>query len=106
MEAFFIKHENKTIGIYVPGRIVNFLSTVHISLDKLKFYDDDVNSYHMYYPGIIIKVENFDDFKLNQPEILLIMSSFFGDTIKNKIISNTNFPESNIYLWNDFYKQD
>lgn len=106
LEEFFVKNKNKTIGIYVPGRIVNFLSTVDISLDKLKFYDDDVNSYHMYFPGINIQVENFDDFKLNQPEILLIMSSFFGDKIKNKIINNTNFPESNIYLWSDFYNQN
>jgi SAM-dependent methyltransferase len=106
LEEFFVKNKNKTIGIYVPGRIVNFLSTVDISLDKLKFYDDDINSYQMYFPGINIQVENFDDFKLNQPEILLIMSSFFGDKIKNKVILNTNFIESNIYLWSDFYNQN
>lgn len=106
LEEFFIKNKNKTIGVYVPGRIVNFLSTASFSLDKLKFYDDDVNSHHMYFPGINIQVENFDEFKLNQPEILLIMSSFFGDKIKNKIISSTNFPEYNIYLWSDFYNQN
>ena len=106
LKDFFQKNSEKNIGIYVPGRIINFLKVENISFSNLRFFDDDVNSYTMFYPGINVKVENFKDCAEKPPEILLIMSSFFGQKIKEKILAVNAMPESEIYLWSQFFKTE
>jgi 2-polyprenyl-3-methyl-5-hydroxy-6-metoxy-1,4-benzoquinol methylase len=104
LRGFFQKNSKKKIGVYVPGRIINFLKVENISVSNLRFFDDDLNSYNMYYPGINVKVENFRDCTENPPDILLIMSSFFGQKIKEKILTLKIMPEYEIYLWSQFFE--
>ncbi len=102
--GFFEKNKNKEIGIFVPGRIVNFLYVNNVNFENLKFYDDDPNIYNRYFPGINIPIKNFNDFKIKQPNIVLVMSSFFGQHIRDKIIKETNYPIESVFIWTDFYK--
>jgi 2-polyprenyl-3-methyl-5-hydroxy-6-metoxy-1,4-benzoquinol methylase len=104
LKVFFETNYNKEIGIYVPGRIINFLKVQNISFSNLRFFDDDANTYNMYFPGIGIKVENLKDFISKPPEIVLVMSSFFGERIKEKILDSTKMPATKIYLWSNFFK--
>ena len=103
LKLFFKAHEGKLIGIYVPGRIINFLISEKISLSNIRFFDDDKNTYDHYFPGINIKVENFDNLLSEPTNIILIMSSFFGEKIKTKIVANTSLETKQIFIWQDIY---
>jgi SAM-dependent methyltransferase len=95
-------NSNEDIGVYVPGRIVNYLVHYNIDFSKVRFFDDDVNSYGKYFPGINIKVENFEDFKKNPPATILIMSNFFEEIIRHKIVIN-DLSGVNIVTWSDVF---
>jgi 2-polyprenyl-3-methyl-5-hydroxy-6-metoxy-1,4-benzoquinol methylase len=103
LRSFFEKYSNQTIGIYVPGRVINSLLTENFNRENLRFFDDDKNSYGRYYPGFNNVIENFNDFKSKLPDVVLIMSSFFGHKIEEKIVLNTNMPKESIFLWKDFF---
>jgi SAM-dependent methyltransferase len=100
---FFEKYSDRSIGIYVPGRIVNFLISENINISNLRFFDDDQNSFEKFYPGINIPVENFNDMVNKPTDIILIMSSFFGEKIRDKILANTSLEHDQIHLWDDFF---
>ena len=81
--------QNKSIGIYVPGRIINFWSMCYKSFSSgIRFFDDNDRLYQTYYPGINIAIENFDDFKSNPTDIMIIASITFGEVIKAKIVDS------------------
>jgi SAM-dependent methyltransferase len=103
LKSILQQNADKTIGIYVPGRIVNLLVSNSINLANLRFFDDNVNTYGHYFPGIDIKVENFDDLKKQPTDIILIMSSFFGEKIKAKIVNGTDINPSKIFTWNEIF---
>jgi len=103
MKDFFDKYEKSKIGIYVPGRIVNFLISENLDVSNIRFFDDDENSYGKYYPGINIPVENFTDLKTAQIDVILVMSSFFGPMIKLKIAQQTDIKNDKIFIWEDFF---
>ena len=103
LRVFFEKHAHSSIGIYVPGRIINFLLNENINCKNLRFFDDDKNSYGRFYPGFDNKIENFEDFKTNLPDVVLIMSSFFGHKIEAKILNTSTMNKDKIYLWKDFF---
>lgn len=80
---------NQVLGIYVPGRIINMLSICYeVIPEQIRFFDDNDNLHGMYYPGIDIEIENFEDFLDNPVEIVLIASYTFGEKIKDKILKS------------------
>ncbi|WP_238858848.1 class I SAM-dependent methyltransferase [Clostridium sp. YIM B02569] len=79
--------KNKSIGIYVPGRIINLFSIIQnkINLKNIRFFDDNISLYNKYFPGINIKIESFDDLKVKSPDVIFIMSNSFNNKIKEKL---------------------
>lgn len=98
------KKEKKVLGIYVPGRVINILSSCNFEnsiWEMIRFFDDNKHLYHSYYPGIDVKVENFEDFVQAPTDIMLIMSKTFGDKIADKIEKqNTGCT---IIKWEQFF---
>ena len=103
LKAFFILNEKKSIGIYVPGRIINFLTSENILLSNIRFFDDNINTYNHYFPGINVIVENFEGLKNKPTDVVLIMSPFFGDKIKIKIISHSLIKSDRITTWHNIF---
>lgn len=78
---------NQSLGIYVPGRMINLLSVCYEEVPKqIRFFDDNVDLHGKYFPGIDIKVENFGDFTSNPVDVMIIASFTFGSKIKEKIM--------------------
>lgn len=80
---------NKFLGIYVPGRMINLLSLCYSKIPaQIRFFDDNTNLHNTYFPGIDIRIENFEDLTNNPVDTLLIASFTFGNKIKEKILAN------------------
>lgn len=80
---------NQTLGIYVPGRMINILSICYTEVPhQIRFFDDNANLHNKYFPGIDIKVEDFKDFTNNPVDVMLIASFTFGANIREKIIES------------------
>jgi SAM-dependent methyltransferase len=97
--------ENKVMGVYVPLRIVNYLINYEMNVENIRFFDDDNYSYRKYFPGIDVKIENFEDLVKNPPQKILVMSNFFGELIKDKIQTVFN-KDIEIVLWSDIFNSD
>ncbi len=80
---------NHVLGIYVPGRMINILSICYKKIpERIRFFDDNSNLHGMYFPGINIKIENFEDFLDDPVDVVLIASYTFGEKIKNRIMKS------------------
>lgn len=97
-------NSNKSVGIYVPGRIINFLISESIELSNLRFFDDNVHTNNHYFPGIDIIVEDFQSFKNRPTDVLLIMSSVFGNVIQEKVLAYSSLKKENILTWNEIFE--
>ena len=78
----------QSIGIYVPGRLINALSMMELDssvLKNIRFFDDNEMIYGTYFPGFRIRIENFNDFMDNPPDMILISSFTFAKAIEEKI---------------------
>jgi SAM-dependent methyltransferase len=74
------------IGIWVPSRAINILTLSKINKKlKLEFYDDNENIIGKFLPTFDIPIKNFNEFKENPPDIVIIMSFSFGQIIKKKL---------------------
>jgi SAM-dependent methyltransferase len=94
----------ENVGVYVPLRIVNYLINYGIDVGKVRFFDDDQYSYDKFFPGIDVKIENFDDFIKNPPSQVLIMSYFFEDIIISKI-NKANVKDVKIISWSQIFSK-
>jgi len=83
-----ITRNNKSLGIYVPSRIINILSQVSrdFNLNNIEFFDDNPNIIGTYFPGFTNKIKSRSELINNPPDYVLIMSHTFGDSIKENII--------------------
>ncbi len=81
------QNEKISLGIYVPGRIVNLLYKIRnsVNVDIIRFFDDDPMIYHKYYPCFASKVENFGELDREPVDCLLIASHAFGGKIATKV---------------------
>ncbi|MBF0312909.1 MAG: class I SAM-dependent methyltransferase [Oligoflexia bacterium] len=93
----------QNIGIYCPGRIINYTTALKNLQDKskLRFFDDDKNFHEKYYPPYAIAIENFYDLKEKSIEQMLIASRSFGSLIKKKLLKENILSNCNIQLLSD-----
>jgi SAM-dependent methyltransferase len=77
--------EGNTLGCYIPLRSLAYLSTIGIK-ENIRFFDDDKGIYNKYFDGFSIPIENREDLLNNPVTHLLIMSSAFGEKIKQEIV--------------------
>ncbi|WP_027396857.1 class I SAM-dependent methyltransferase [Anaerovibrio lipolyticus] len=77
-----------SIGIYVPGRFINWLNIISESVDSinLRFIDDNKILSNTYYPGFDNPIESLEDFMKRPTETVLVCSYTFEDNIRKKLI--------------------
>jgi SAM-dependent methyltransferase len=71
----------ETVGVYVPGRIVNALFAGGTPAANCRFIDDNPLLTGTYYPGIDIVIEDRASLIARPPDRILIMSRSFGTQI-------------------------
>jgi 2-polyprenyl-3-methyl-5-hydroxy-6-metoxy-1,4-benzoquinol methylase len=75
-----------TLGCYIPLREIPYLSGLGIT-SGVRFFDDNAGIYGQYFDGFKSPVENFEDLVKNPVTHLLILSSAFGEKIKQKVLN-------------------
>lgn len=76
---------DKSLGIYVPGRVVNALSIANIPLRKVRFFDDNPTLYGTFYPGINIPIEGRQELTSTPTDYVLIMTRTFGNRLAQEL---------------------
>ena len=89
-----------SVGIYVPGRLLNALKLLNLH-DNIRFFDDNKLLHAKYYPDFQIPIESFDDLCANSVDELLIPSNTFGLTIAEKV--QKHLPDINVRTWDDLF---
>jgi 2-polyprenyl-3-methyl-5-hydroxy-6-metoxy-1,4-benzoquinol methylase len=83
---------NERIGIYVPGRFINWLNVImdinSLYRECIRFIDDNKLLCGMYYPGYDNKIENLEQFLSNPTERLLISTYTYEKAIRKKILDS------------------
>lgn len=92
----------KNIGLYIPLRAYPYIYLVPQNIN-IRFFNDDPSWHNHFLDGFKNPVENLSDLLNNPPELLIICSLSFGETIAEKIPKNVINP-SNIILWSDIFK--
>jgi SAM-dependent methyltransferase len=82
------RETGRTIGVYVPGRVVNAISLLDVNNRQLRFFDDSPLLHGKYFPGIDCKVEDFSALCASPPDDVVIMSESFGVQIAERVRSN------------------
>ncbi|MFN5446801.1 MAG: class I SAM-dependent methyltransferase, partial [bacterium] len=88
-----------TLGFYVPLRALPYVTKTKINCD-FRFFDDTPHWHHLFFDGMDVKIENFDDLVRDPVTHVVIMSFTFADVIKKKI--QRQFGDSiNVLTLND-----
>lgn len=95
--------KGQTVGIYVPGRIVNALVISKIPLNGIRFFDDNPMLHNTFFPGINIKIESRAELLKNPPHAVLIMSNSFGKKIRQSLAPLLK-EKTEILTWTDIFK--
>jgi len=72
-------------GVYVPGRIVNYLALLDADTSGIRFFDDDPALTGRYYPPFPIPVEARDGLAERPPARILVASWSFGSAIRDRL---------------------
>jgi SAM-dependent methyltransferase len=88
------------IGIYCPGRFINYLYKLP-DYNDLRFFDDEEEFHGKYYPPFNIKIENFNDFIAGPTGKMLIASRFFAKQIYKKIATKKIIKRKDIVFMED-----
>jgi 2-polyprenyl-3-methyl-5-hydroxy-6-metoxy-1,4-benzoquinol methylase len=104
LQDFFAhaQRQGRTIGVYVPARIVNAATIGQIDLSGCRFFDDNENLHGSYFPGIPIPIESRGALMADPPDDVLIMSCVFGERIRNEL--QPSVPASTkIVTWSELF---
>lgn len=93
----------KTIGIYVPSRVINAFAIIKrkIKTNHIRFFDDNEEMQRTYFPGFNIPIESRSDLLASPPDVTLVMSLSFGEKIC-KELKNAGVA-SRIVTWQDIF---
>jgi nucleoside-diphosphate-sugar epimerase/2-polyprenyl-3-methyl-5-hydroxy-6-metoxy-1,4-benzoquinol methylase len=78
--------KKQSVGVYVPGRFVNYVAMADLDIGNLRFFDDSAAMLGRFFPGVNVPVENRDDLVARPPARVLVMSKSFGKKIKERIV--------------------
>jgi 2-polyprenyl-3-methyl-5-hydroxy-6-metoxy-1,4-benzoquinol methylase len=92
----------RSIGIYVPGRLINALTVSRQQLPvlKLRFFDDDPNLRGRFYPGFPIAIEGWQDYIDRPVDTMLVVSNTFGHMIRERL---DRLGLSEVKVWRDLF---
>lgn len=87
IKDILIRHQNESVGVYVPGRIINYLEVLRseLNFNNIRFFDDSATIADSYYPGFDIPVESREQLISNPVDVLLIMFAGFCDKIAKEV---------------------
>jgi carbamoyl-phosphate synthase large subunit len=77
--------QGDSVGIYVPGRFVNYVTLGGLPLNGVRFFDDSPALHGRYFPGIPVPVESREALLAEPTSHLLVMSASFGERIVAQI---------------------
>ncbi|MCD4742024.1 MAG: class I SAM-dependent methyltransferase [Desulfobacteraceae bacterium] len=98
-------NKSETIGIFVPGRIINVLSIVDCPLNNLRFFDDNPILHGTYFPGFNIPIESRESL-INKPvDRLIIMSASFGKKIAEELTPLLP-KKTETCTWSDIFENE
>jgi SAM-dependent methyltransferase len=80
------REKGQAVGVYVPGRFVNYVAMAGLDVSTLRFFDDSPATYGRYFPGVPVAVENRDDLVKKPCGRVLVMSKSFGRKIKERLV--------------------
>ncbi len=80
------RSKGESVGVYVPGRFVNYVAMAGLSVTGLRFFDDSAATHGKFFPGIAVAVENRDDLIKRPASRVLVMSKSFGKKIKDRLV--------------------
>ncbi|MGV8059402.1 MAG: class I SAM-dependent methyltransferase [Smithellaceae bacterium] len=84
--------DNRSIGFYCPGRIVNSLSILRLNIDftnlRIRFFDDNKLIQNHYYPSFPYIIENRTNLLDKQVDELIIASWTFGEYIQSSLLQD------------------
>lgn len=92
----------RSIGIYVPGRLINALAVGRRQLPaaQLRFFDDDPDLQGRFYPGFPVVIEDWRDYVARPVDTMLVMSNTFGHVIRERL---DRHGRSEVKLWRDLF---
>lgn len=92
----------ESVGVYVPGRIINALFAGRIEPRDWRFFDDNPLLKGSFFPGLPMPIEDRSDLLARPTTRLLIMSRSFGDAMVKEL--RPSLPaETVISTWYDLF---
>jgi hypothetical protein len=93
----------RSVGIYVPGRLINALALIRPQLPPLtlRFFDDDQALHGKFYPGFPLAIENWQDYVDRPVDTMLVASNTFGDAIRARL---DGIGVSEVKAWHDLFQ--
>lgn len=76
--------QDRTLGIYIPARFINYQALTP-TLPALRYFDDDPNLEGRYYPPFDVPVESRAGLLSRPVDELLVMSWTFGERIAHEL---------------------
>jgi hypothetical protein len=93
----------RSVGIYVPGRLINALAVGRHRLPavELRFFDDDPDLRGKFYPGFPLAIESWEDYLAVPVDTMLVMSNTFGHVIRERL---DRVGRSEVKAWSEFFQ--
>jgi hypothetical protein len=87
------------VGLYVPGRALNFMYLLKCSTTRL--VDDSTEVQGKFLPFFDNPIESFQSLLLHPPKAILIFSRTFGEKIKSKCEASPELKDCVVYCLQD-----
>lgn len=97
------RESGRSIGIYVPCRIINSLCILEASLPPLRFFDDDPELHGKYYPHFPYPIENFDDLCREPVDEVWVMSRTFATVLAERVAGLPGARHPKVVGWSHFF---
>jgi hypothetical protein len=91
-----LKRAKKTLGVYCPGRFLNYHSLLCDAMPITRYFDDMEGLEGKFFPPFCIPVENQDQLEASPPDCLLIMSRTYGSQIAERLSSLSSLKRLDI----------
>lgn len=92
----------RSVGIYVPGRLINALAVSRQQQPaiKLRFFDDDPKLRGRFYPGFATAIEGWQDYVDRPVDTMIVASNTFGHVIRERL---DRLGLSEVKVWRDLF---
>jgi hypothetical protein len=94
----------KSLGVYVPGRLINALAVGRYDLSgkSVRFFDDNPELRGRFFPGFATQIESWQDYVEQPVDMMLIMSNTFGLAIRQRV---DRLGRSEVKTWDELFVQ-